>query len=308
MSLSTRNVPILGSAARGWLTQGNRGRVLAVVNHAAYLLTEGGEVVWLVSPQGPMHRRCVRWPVALPSLSVDTPYMVRDRFIDLESGKKMDLRSSQVWQAPAFPVKDVIDLGKLPGKLFAVMEPLLSRELPLGFGIFIRPLLQIAGEKEVNPGFQPGDVLARSAWPVIEKIARSCLRHDLSGIEKEADALVGLGEGLTPSGDDFLGGIFFSRTLLACAYPNQTYLHNIDLAGWIEAIRPRTNLISFGLLQDNISGHALEPLNHFGFALLTHRPLEEVTSAALDLIQVGHSTGWSLLAGFLTGMLMVFLH
>jgi hypothetical protein len=308
MALSTGNVPILGLAAHGWLTQGNRGKVIAVVNHAAYLLTGHGEVIWLVSPQGPLHRRCVRWPVTLPALSVDTPYLVRDRSIDLGSGMKMNLHSSQVWQAPVINVREVIDPIIWPDRVGTVVEPLLNRESPCGFGIFIYPMLQIARKKEGNPGFQPGDALSRIAWPVIERIARSCLRHDLSGMEKEAKALVGLGEGLTPSGDDFLGGLFFARTLLASAYPTLAYLQNLDLADWIEAIQPSTNLISFVLLKDNIFGHALEPLNRFGIGLLTNRPVGEVTSAVLDLIQVGHSTGWGLLAGFLTGMLMVFVH
>jgi hypothetical protein len=84
------------------------------------------------------------------------------------------------------------------------------------------------------------------------------------------------------------------------------YLEFKNLPEWINAIQSRTNLISFALLEDNITGHALEPLNRFGIALLTNQPLENASSAASDLIKVGHSTGWSLLTGFLVGMLLAF--
>ena len=298
--------PLMGEAASACLTHGRGGKVLAVVNHAIYLLTEEGEVVWLASGESPLHRRCIRWPAPLPRLAVDTTFTVRDRSIDLASGIKMDLRTSEIWKSPAVPMQEVIELDILPDKLFAVFETFLSQEAPFGFGVFIRPVLQIARKKVINPSFQPGDVLTNSAWPVVERIARACIRRDPAEILKEVEALIGLGDGLTPAGDDFLGGLFFARFLLSCSYPYIHFWDPDDLPKWVDAHRSRTNQISFAFLRDNASGHALEPLNQFGIALLTNQVVEIVISAASDLVKVGHSTGWSLLAGFVTGMLPAF--
>jgi hypothetical protein len=118
--------------------------------------------------------------------------------------------------------------------------------------------------------------------------------------------LIGLGEGLTPSGDDFLGGLLFARHLLSCSYPHLLYLELSNLTEWIDANQPRTNLISFVLLKDNAAGYALDPLNRLGIALLTNQTVENANFAASDLLSVGHSTGWSLLTGFLVGMLLTF--
>ena len=148
--------------------------------------------------------------------------------------------------------------------------------------------------------------MTRFARPVIERIAKACFHHDAHKVLKEAGHLVGLGEGLTPSGDDFLGGLFFARSLLFGAFPTLLPLEFSNLKEWIDTSQPRTNLISFNLLKDNIAGHALEPLNQVGIALLTSQPVEQVISSASELIKVGHSTGWSLLAGFVTGMLLAF--
>jgi len=79
-----------------------------------------------------------------------------------------------------------------------------------------------------------------------------------------------------------------------------------NLLEWVDTNQPQTNLISFVLLKDNAAGHALDPLNRFGIALLTRQPVESASSAASDLIKVGHSTGWSLLAGFMVGVLLAF--
>ena len=296
----------MGKAARDMLTQGRGGKVLAVVNHATYLLTERGELIWLANGESPMHRRCILLPARLPTLTVGSAFRSGERWISLESGTKLDFRISEVWEAPAVPVQDVIELDILPNKLIAVVEAFLSQESPLGFGLFIRSILQIARKENVYPSFQSEDVLTKTAWPVAEKIARACLARNLLKVLKKAEPLVGLGEGLTPAGDDFLGGLLFARYLLISAFPYLIPMEIPNLHEWIDTGVHRTNLISFTLLRDNIAGHALEPLNRFGIALLTNQPAEKVILAASELIKVGHSTGWSLLAGFVTGMLLAF--
>jgi Protein of unknown function (DUF2877) len=304
VTLFSSNVPIMGEAARGWLSQGQSGKVLAAVDHATYLLTETGKLVWLATTGSPKHRRCILWPAPYPRLAVDSTFLIWDRAINLESGTKLDLSESQVWQIPALPVSSVVEIRNLPIILFSAYELVLSRETPVGLGAFIRPVLQIAKKQDFAIGFQPDSILNMKAWPMIERIAPACLAHDLPGTLNQAEALIGLGDGLTPSGDDFLGGLFFARHLLLCSYPQLDYLEFDDLPEWINTVQSRTNLISFALLKDNVTGYALEPLNRFGIALLTNQPVENACSAASDLIKVGHSTGWSLLTGFLVGMLL----
>jgi len=297
----------MSAAARGWLSQGRGGKVLAAVNHATYLLIEAGELIWLTAVESPKHRRCIQWPAPLPRLAVDSTFTIQGQSINLESGTNLNFRASHVWETPALPVGNGSEIEQLPDILFAACEPFLARETPVGYGTFIRPVLQIAKKQDSSTGIQPENILNMTAWPIVERIARACLSHDFAGVLRQADALIGLGEGLTPSGDDFLGGLFFARYLLSCSYPHLFYLEFSNLSECLDTFLPRTNLISFVLLKDNAAGHALDPLNRFGIALLTNQPLESASSAASDLIYVGHSTGWSLLAGFLVGMLLAFV-
>jgi hypothetical protein len=299
------NVPILGKAASTWLKPGRSGKVLAAVKQATYLRMESGELIWLASAESPMHRRCIRWPVPLPDLEVGTSFMVQDRSINLSRGIKLDLSNSKPWENPVIPIIKGIEFEKSVDKLHGIIETLLLHESPSGFGAFIRPILQIARKQLINPDFLEKDMLTRDTWVAVEKIARACLCHDFMAILKEAEPLTGLGEGLTPAGDDFLGGLFFAINMLSCSCPTIHYYEPGKLPEWVERQRPRTNEISFTLLKDNATGHALEPINRLGIALLKNRTVESVHCAALDLIKIGHSTGWSLLAGFLTGLLPV---
>ena len=157
--------------------------------------------------------------------------------------------------------------------------------------------------KRFRLNFRSDDFLLAPAWSMVERIARACLSHDLPAVLQQADGLIGLGDGLTPSGDDFLGGLFYACFLLSSSYPLIQFWGPADLPAWVDAHRSSTNLISFALLRDNSSGHALEPLSRLGLHCLRTNRWKISPRLALDLVKVGHSTGWSLLAGFMTGLL-----
>jgi hypothetical protein len=298
-------IPCIGKAAHGWLTHNQRGKVLAVVNHATYLLTEQGELVWLVTPEDPLHRRCIQVPAWLPRPAIDSLYTIQGGSIEFDSGTKLDFRPSIIWETPILSHSEAIDIKLIPERLFAVYESFLERNTPVGIGSCIRAVLQIAINPDVPVCLLSEDPIIRNTWQYIERVVRACLSHDLCAVLPSSENLIGLGEGLTPSGDDFLGGLFFARFLLSSSYPQLHYLEFDPLPEWMHAVQFRTNLISYTLLSDHVNGHALEPLNKFGLAIFTNRSVESTCLAAADLIKIGHTTGWSLLTGFLVGMLLV---
>jgi hypothetical protein len=122
---------------------------------------------------------------------------------------------------------------------------------------------------------------------------------------EHAASLVGLGSGLTPSGDDFLGGLFFAFELLRHIYPEIQELQIWNYSNFIFECKSRTNQISYCLLKDHADGHAMEPLHRFANALLEGRPVDQSLPYARELVSVGHSTGWDLLTGWLAGMTML---
>jgi hypothetical protein len=122
---------------------------------------------------------------------------------------------------------------------------------------------------------------------------------DLVAFEAAALRVLGLGPGLTPSGDDLLGGLFFA---LAAA-PRRAW------AGELPALRARllaaaaqaTNVISAALLADLMQGRGWCALHEFVDALQRGEPAA-VAAAAREVLAIGANSGGDLLAGLLLGL------
>jgi hypothetical protein len=117
--------------------------------------------------------------------------------------------------------------------------------------------------------------------------------------------IIGLGPGLTPSGDDFLGGLFFAARSLHQVYPGDFFWDEdavFDLMGWAKT---RTHPISHTVFSDLALGHGPESLHDLVGGLLEGRGFNSILEAALRVGAIGHSSGWDMLAGAVTGMLLV---
>jgi len=133
-----------------------------------------------------------------------------------------------------------------------------------------------------------------------DALATACTADDPARAVGAARALVGLGPGLTPAGDDLTGGAFFARALLARA-------GIIDAAAWGEAaaaVRTAatrlTHPIGVALLGDLLAGEGWAPLHELATALAQEDDGAALHAAA-RLTSLGHSSGWDLLAGFIIG-------
>jgi len=109
------------------------------------------------------------------------------------------------------------------------------------------------------------------------------LRHGLA-VPTEVEQLLGLGPGLTPSGDDYLGGAMVALHALARDKQAQA------LWRWLQPrVAARTSAISAAHLAAAAEGEAHEAL---------HRVLQEPSPAAFAALSaVGHCSGWDALAG-----------
>ena len=108
---------------------------------------------------------------------------------------------------------------------------------------------------------------------------------------REAEALLGLGPGLTPAGDDFIGG-----AVLALHVLGRTGLAR-RLGEWALAeSRERTGIISRAHLHAAARGMGAEPVHRALHCLLVPgAPGLDATLA--DTAAIGHSSGHDTLAG-----------
>ena len=116
---------------------------------------------------------------------------------------------------------------------------------------------------------------------IIKKLSNFICNHNFVPIEQYMSSLIGLGNGFTPSGDDFLVGFLFClNQLLLCKGLSTT---NFGITG-------NTNWISKKFIEYSQNGYVIEPIEKFVDSLFAEND-ESVISALTDLIRIGHSSG-----------------
>jgi hypothetical protein len=122
------------------------------------------------------------------------------------------------------------------------------------------------------------NALAAHAQPALEAVDRWLVGHSL---DSAAEGLIGLGPGLTPSGDDYFGGV------LVALHAVRRTTHAETLWRWLEPrLAARTSELSAAHLAAAAEGEAHEALHE----VLNGAPPEQLDG-------VGHCSGWDAFAG-----------
>ncbi|MGB8982903.1 MAG: DUF2877 domain-containing protein [Anaerolineales bacterium] len=283
------------------MTSHQHGKVFAVFSKAIYLLTDANELLWIVMEDAPMHQRAIQIQAPLPAVDMGAPFHTEQQCLNLNSAYILNSKDAYLWHAPTLSRADTLEISALFLRISAFFSNLdMSRAK--GFGYFIPSILSLAQNPGTDIYFESTDPVLLYAKNQVLNVARACLRCTGVGLSELAASLIGLGSGLTPSGDDFLGGLLFVLHVLRQVYADSD-LFTPDFS--TELFSSRTNLISYTLLQDLANGHAIAPLHETIKKLLSRESLESIYPFISQLTSVGNSTGWDLLAGLLTGFLIL---
>lgn len=142
----------------------------------------------------------------------------------------------------------------------------------------------------------PGRLVATAAGLVAALVADGDVDELAADAAGHARELVGLGTGLTPSGDDVLCGLLAGVHTLAPALGAvalQRRVSRVGAAVLIDADQ-RTTALSAALLDHAHRGELARPARGLLRALLGRTPLADALAA---LLRVGHSSGRDLAAG-----------
>jgi len=302
--MSQLPIETLGRKAHSLVASGGKGEVLAVFSSIAYLLTDQDELLWLSGRGSPMHRRCLRTAGPLPALAPGAAFSFEGARLVIEPSIEMDLRRASVWEAQESPAAAAIGQRSIPQRARALVPRTLHDGRPRGLGRLIPQVLDLADGRAPRGEAEEYDLGVLAAWPAVRSLAGAALRRETSHILEGACDLLGLGQGLTPSGDDFLGGFLFGLRRLRREEPSIPDLP--PLRAFLQMAAQKTNRISFTLLHDLADGHAVEPLHRCLDLLLGGHPLEHAHEALRRLTSLGHSTGWDLWTGALCSLLFAF--
>ena len=332
--LADKHILEIGEYAQRLLSSGQRGKVLAAFSQGIYLHLRDDELIWVGGRDIPMHRRGLKSSHMPAGVATGSSVTVENGSLYIGSEWQADLSRVVIWQAPRISIEEALSLQDVADQVKNLVEYVSHLPDASGFGRFLPELCGLITNKSGMDVREPDNAVDRIARPLILKIAHALVGGRISAAWSKLGSLVGLGEGLTPSGDDFLGGLFFSLQYLRKCYP--VYDTIPDPAMFVEGVKGKTNLISYTIFKDLSLGHGIFPIHQLFIDLLTQKPptshlkngfcsvgsdetaahttnsgIFEIASsrlqeAIIEIIKIGHSTGWDLLTGLLVGLCIVF--
>jgi len=247
---------------------GGGARVLARSSASTYLRA-GGEIVWLGDAEAPLHPRAI---------------LVAGPHAPERDDVRVDPSGLVPWR-PTTPGLDSTAAERLATSWRRLAAGIGAIGAPRGFGALI------AGG--------PLEFPLTGACAPAAALARACARDDAAAAADAALELLGLGSGLTPSGDDYVGGALFARRLLAAGGLADRTAWRRAAAAVLTAARTRTHPISLTLVGDLADGLGWAPLHELVHALAAGVP---AGAAARRLSSLGHTSGWDVLAGLGAGL------
>ena len=298
------SVQAIGERAWDILTSSSRGKVLARFSKAIYLSSSQNEILWLTAGDSPMHRRGIKLQGTLPKPAAGSTYRVHADTLEFEGGFQISLDQLRVWKPERVQSYGRFCRSEISRTLYESLTSLWVLPSPKGFGCLLPEIVRMTGGKtKPNIGFSKAPVL-QLAWPGVRDTIEALRLQSYEQVLPSAAQIIGLGEGLTPSGDDYLGGLLFAREMLTKSLGDVPVYQQHDLNSFLAYAKRNTNAISYTILADHAKGYGMETLHQFVYAILGGEPTERIQNLMVRLITVGHSTGWDFLAGALTGMLV----
>ena len=293
----------LGPESVALRSQGGGGRVIAVLSNAIYLRSEDGLVLGVIEGEidSPLSVRVSTLAPLIRAAKESTcnTFEVTSDTVIIADCVSIAWGNVQSW-SPRLPAK----VGSHSERLAVVTQ--LTRHIAnegLREGCASAACYLVERWNGIATQPSPADPLAARFLRRLN-VAHAALQK---GDTKEAVAsvmrLLGLGPGLTPSGDDFLAGlvtalVWQSRLDTACSE-----LADKLVAAIRETAPSRTNHISARMLWHACDGLLYAPAMELEAALFSGDS-SVATTALPGLLSIGHTTGGDIAAGLMVGVLL----
>lgn len=185
-----------------------------------------------------------------------------------------------------------------------------SHPVPLTTGaVSLLLQLQSVCKSTLHAGFagvvlshcQPDDLWEQEAFLICGQLRT--VSHYSHNFAQTACSMIGLGNGLTPSGDDWLCGVLAVLHAL-CAQPECISLRNA-IRQEIPRHLHKTNDISARFLEVAAAGHFSEPICTL-FAAANHAQLPALYRALDAVLALGHSSGADMMSGILFALTHIY--
>lgn len=277
----------LGVIARQQLSQEQEAVVLGVTSRGVFIRLGVGWVIFLSTEafRGPLTLNVGGDSHALQRLENGMPSQVTQAGIFFPQAEVLvDVRQARIWQAP-LPSQAFLYHAERSERLLQVTRQALTRQPGSQLSALLPLLLGIESA--------PYNV-ENTALPVLYRLQQSLAGRQITAIITGLEVLLGMGSGLTPSGDDLTAGF-----LLTLGRWGHVLAPGLDAQAIGKALLPpayrKTTTLAANLIDCAVQGQANERLILALDGMLTGQP-DSVTCADY-LASWGNTSGLDALLG-----------
>jgi hypothetical protein len=237
-------------------------------------------------PQG---IRIVKKDISLQSLTVGLQAASRGGILRFDSSPfAIDLRGAQIWRCRVRELNIDMSLPTVQKAWSTSLNLLTKGQRLKSTEIIVDDLFQIG----------TGSVLSQRMSKPVMQLIKTAEQFEVQGSAQAAERMIGLGPGVTPSGDDILIG--FLAGLWSMAGQRDKQLSYVRLFGnEIIKLAKQTSEISRTYLYHATQGQFSSSLSTLAEAIRTGKDVEHATGEAM---RVGHSSGMDSVTGLLIGL------
>ncbi|KAB2332255.1 DUF2877 domain-containing protein [Cytobacillus depressus] len=217
------------------------------------------------------------------NIAVNENVYVKNKVLNIENKLEIATEGSKKWNCslPQYPLNDEVLKSNL-----VCMKQYIDSHGKCG-GMKRNESTKNIFEEETSK------MLAERSESLISEISNNNVANAL----KSASGLIGLGPGLTPSGDDFLVG------LITAFQVKKSDSYQEFTERFVQLAQPLTNEISYAAMKQASIGRVRESLVHLVNSLITGNK-EELILSLNNVLNIGSSSGTDIALGLVSGMEM----
>ncbi|MQG11907.1 MAG: DUF2877 domain-containing protein [SAR202 cluster bacterium] len=281
------------------------GTVIAAGSRAVFIATEDGDLLAACPIDQQPHPRSFLTDLDLSSLHEGLRAWYEDEQLRFGDGASLEMNASQVWYRPSAVPPCVTPRQALLSRCNGLLEVAQNAHDGENLGLALSSFAidgRAPTPSSPTPYISP---LIIAGIEIVDELAPICRLGDLEPALTVAKRLIGLGPGLTPSGDDFVGGLLFMVRHLNAAYPQERWWQEGNIGGLLAHSETMTSRISHALLSDLAEGQSHESLHDLAEELVVDDEKFDAASHVRRVTKLGQSSGWDILTGMLAGLLPV---
>lgn len=281
-AMQSINALTLAPDVNNWLADSDHPRILHVFDHTCNLINERREVLSIVTPQignGPFNLVVEGEILFSEHLNIQTLVLIHDHQLIL-GDLMLNTRNAKLWSPhPNWKI--------LHAKRQEILNQLTQLQLT---NYLVRGLDTLLGEHSKILDHRG---LSITKYQFSNSLLSALANADLHAAITATKQLAGLGQGLTPAGDDFILGALYAAWII----------HPTDVAKMLaeeiaNTAAPLTTSLSAAWLRSGGKGEVGILWHEFFDALISSDPMR-IQEHMEKILDVGESSGSDALAGFI---------